>query len=134
MEVVVKKTFPCGHIGKGQYCHRCHERDVLYEREREIKRKEKAELAAEINVGVDMSSIPSKVARKAADMIRKIDAGTPYTMFHGKRLTDWDRSVISVPVGWSHRMMLKEEGGKYKVTAVLSHEEYNTRTSKAFRP
>jgi len=24
----MKKTFPCGHKGKGQFCHRCHQKEL----------------------------------------------------------------------------------------------------------
>jgi hypothetical protein len=129
----MKKQFPCGHIGKGQYCHLCKERDDAYEQKRAEKRAEKQAVEQAIDVGVNMEGIPVPVAMKAADIIRKLQAGTPYMMLHGKRLAEWDRNIISVPVGWSHRIICNDVSGKCVPVEVLSHEKYNGRLSLARR-
>ena len=129
----MKKTFPCGHTGLGQYCHRCKARDDAYEKHREVKRAERAMLADATNVGVDMSGLPKHVAMKAADMIRKLKDGASYTDFHGKRLLEWGRNMISIPMGWSYRILCRDSGDGVAPIAVLSHEQYNIEISKAKR-
>jgi hypothetical protein len=129
----MRKRFPCGHVGKGQYCHFCKDRQDAYERERLAKRAEKEAVARAIDVGVDMSGLPVPVAMKAADIIRRVKSGTSYVDLHGKRLTAWDRNMISIPVGWSHRVMCKDVDGKCVPVEVMSHEQYNGRISLARR-
>jgi len=129
----MRKRFPCGHVGKGQYCHFCDDRRKAREKEWLARKAEKDAVAQAIDVGLDMSGIPEQVAMKAAGIVRSIKSGTSYTEFRGKRLVEWDRNMIAVPVGWSHRLLCRDEGGRVVPVEVMSHEEYNGRISCARR-
>jgi hypothetical protein len=121
----MRKTFPCGHVGKGQYCHRCRNKEIAQARKvaARVIRRDRESLAEE-TVGVDLSGVPLKVSEKAAEVIRGIQSGTDYTRYHGKRLYD-NRTVISIPLGWSYRMLCRDTGDSLVALSVMSHEDYN---------
>lgn len=121
----MKKTFPCGHTGKGQYCHRCHEKDVEMAKRVAVRFEKQAKLhTAEEITGVDLSGLPMNVSEKVAEIMKGIQSGTPYMQYKGKRL-DQNRTIVTIPVGWSHRILCEDRGGKLCVLEVLSHEDYN---------
>ncbi len=123
-----RKKFPCGHRGRGQYCHRCHEE----ERKRAEKRAEQAAWENLLEgAPIPLSHLPKNVAKKTYRVIRMIESGSPYMDFVGKRLTTMgQREIISIPIGWSHRLICREEaGGRLAFVEVITHETYNTRLS-----
>lgn len=121
----MRKTFPCGHTGKGQYCHRCRNKEIALARKVAVRAVRKSrEWLAEETVGVDLSGIPLYVAEKAAEVMQGISTGVAYTKYRGKRLYD-NRTVISIPLGWSYRMLCRDTGGALRALCVLSHEDYN---------
>ena len=71
---------------------------------------------------------PSDVLARARRIITRLEAGAPYWKLHGKRL-HWNRSVISIPVGRSWRILAEEVGNRVEATQVLSHSSYNHRLS-----
>jgi len=129
----MRKTFPYGHVGKGQYCHRCHQKELaMAERVAARAVKQDRLKKAEEIVGVEMDALPLHVSEKAAEIMRDIRSGTPYTNYHGKRM-DQDRTVISIPIGWSYRILCRNMNGQLKVAKVLSHEEYNREHQRMVR-
>jgi hypothetical protein len=121
----MRKTFPCGHTGKGQYCHRCHEKELEMAAKVALRFEKQERLRkAECITGVDLSGLPLNVSEKASDIINKIRGGVPYMQFKGKRM-DSDRTLISIPVGYSHRMLCRDTDKGLCVLSVLSHEDYN---------
>lgn len=120
-----KKTFACGHRGRGQYCHRCRQEEQQKEEARHQKRARAHHLAS---APVPLDHLPEKVALKALKIMRMIESGSPYTDFRGKRLRTMGlRHIISIPVGWSYRLICRETEGRLRFVEVISHETYNTR-------
>lgn len=122
----MKKEFPCGHKGKGKYCHRCKQ-----ENERQIKimqqQKEKEDWKKSFdNDVICLRKLSTKtLVLKARKIIDAIEKGSPYRVFKGKRLNH-DRKVISVPVNSDFRLIYHEDNSKKLFLSKLqSHEEYN---------
>lgn len=129
----MKKTFQCGHTGKGSFCHRCAtERrvDLLKQAAtQELKsiQEEKRKAAAE--AGVDLAGMPKQVINKSLEIINGLKQGVPYTQYFGKRLVR--RDMISIPIGRDYRMLCRDEAGGVTPLEVLSHEAYNRRVRAA---
>jgi hypothetical protein len=125
----VKKTFPCGHTGKGKFCHRC----AAEEAKRLSRKAEKVELREKLDAsGVDLAGLPSHVALKAISIITGMRHGRDYNSFGGKRFGP-RRGIISNPVGYSYRMLCQDTGSEIKPVEVLSHAQYNRRFREALR-
>lgn len=128
--MVRRKHFPCGHIGLGRFCHRCarmEKAEPVAPASSARTRSMSASPRARHDDPVDLSTLPSeKIAERARDIIRDILRNSvPYTNFGGKRL-NYDRTLISVPLGRNYRLLFREgvDGGKTAISA-LSHEDYN---------
>lgn len=127
----MKKTFPCGHRGRGQICHRCAEErraKAAAEAARSHARAEKdaweASFAAD---AIDLRALPERaLVTKARQILAALAGGEDYTRFHGKRI-GFDRALISVPLGKRYRLLLRDEGGALRPLECLSHEAYNNR-------
>ncbi len=78
--------------------------------------------------GILTHNAPAGVLAKARCIIARLETGTPYWKLHGKRL-QWNRNVISIPVGRSWRILAEEVGGQVEARQVLSHSSYNHRLS-----
>ena len=124
---MAKKKFPCGHRGKGKFCHRCaqeKEREKQQERVRLEKRRWRESFDAD---PVDLRKLPEVgLVKKPREIIHGMAEGRPYTDFQGKRMNH-DRRIISIPVGRSYRLMYRDTAGGPVVSELLSHEEYNAR-------
>jgi hypothetical protein len=120
----MKKRFPCGHVGKGQYCHLCKDRADARDRDRAEREARRHKFERETDVGLDMDRLPVSVALKASGIIKKLKSGIPYMQMHGHRLVQC-RDIVSIPVGWSHRIVCREVAGDIVPFDVLSHEQYN---------
>lgn len=118
------KNFPCGHKGLGAYCHRCHEAAREQERRRE-KRRQQEQLQA--SDPIDLTQLPPRIARKARALLKALANGESWNCHHGKRL-QWNRAIISVPIGRDYRLLLRQEGNTpLEPLQVISHEDYNTK-------
>jgi hypothetical protein len=137
--IVSKKVFPCGHKGKGQYCHRCEqEQKELIQKQQEqavqqqalLYQKEEAQRWKALfdQDTIDLRALASQklLVEKARDIIAAIEAGQSYTDFKGKRMR-FDRDVISVPLGYDWRLIFYPINGRYVCQELLSHEDYNVR-------
>ncbi|MDI3258368.1 MAG: hypothetical protein QJR02_01405 [Sinobacteraceae bacterium] len=51
---------------------------------------------------------------------------TAYLRFGGKRLTQVDRTLISVPLGNRNRALFREVQGRIRLIKAMTHEEYNS--------
>jgi len=124
---MAKKTFPCGHKGKGQYCHRCAQEA----RQQQTKQQEQAEQQRWQQQfdhdPINLRRLSKRsLVEKARAIIAAIAAGRSYTEFRGKRLNH-DRSVISVPVNRSYRLIYHETDRGLDLQSLMSHEEYNVK-------
>jgi hypothetical protein len=123
----MKKTFECGHIGKGRFCHTCAASTKMRANERserEQKRNAK-QLAAAADV-VDLSIVDhlAGVQREARDLLAKVSSGVhPYSL-RGKSLKSTSGSILSVPVGRSYRLLF--DAPTLTPLRLVSHEAYNS--------
>lgn len=128
-----KRKFPCGHRGKGRFCHRCEAE------KREAERRQKAREADAKDPGddkeawretfesdpIELSHLPNKgLVRRARTILTEIDRGAPWHQFNGKRLQH-DRNVVSIPLGRRYRILFRTDDGPPRPVEVLSHEAYN---------
>ncbi|NES20992.1 MAG: hypothetical protein F6K41_19185 [Symploca sp. SIO3E6] len=116
-----RKTFPCGHKGYGQTCHRCQQQDRVREEKKQQKQEWESTFAED---PIDLSSLPRPVVVKAREIIAGLERQKNYREYNGKRLRH-NRYIISIPVTRNYRMLCKAQGSHYIPQAVLSHEDYN---------
>lgn len=123
-----KKTFPCGHQGYGQTCHRCAQTRAARDKaelERAEKRQKKQEWEASFAEDpIDLRNLPDHVVIKARSIIAGLRTSRNYREFGGKRLRH-NRFIISIPVTRNYRMLCRDYGSFLVPEEVLSHEEYN---------
>jgi len=116
-----KKTFPCGHKGYGQTCHRCEQENKA----REAKKQQKQEWESTFdNDPIDLKDLPTHVVVKARAIIAGLEEQKNYREFGGKRLRH-NRWIVSIPVTRNYRMICHDYGSWLVPYAVLSHEDYN---------
>jgi len=120
-----KKRFPCGHLGRGQYCHRCAEVEREQRAQQEAKAARKAHLAA---APIPVDHLPADIADKAIEIMQALRAGASYLDFKGKRLKNMgQREVISVPLGRRYRLICRDRPDGLAFVEAISHEVYNDR-------
>jgi len=119
----MRKTFPCGHKGKGSYCHRCEKERIKTNKDRAIKA---AWLTTFDSDPIDLRPLRKRSRiEKARHIIASIEAGITHSVFKGKRLI-YDRNVISVPVNIDYRLIYRQQkDGRIVLDKLMSHEEYN---------
>jgi hypothetical protein len=116
-----KKTFPCGHKGYGQICHRCEQQH----RAREEKKQQKLEWQSTFAEDpIDLQDLPAHVVVKARAIIAGLASNKNYREYGGKRLRH-NRWIVSIPVTRNYRMICHDCGSLLVPQAVLSHEDYN---------
>ncbi|WP_221066712.1 DUF7682 family zinc-binding protein [Methylomagnum ishizawai] len=124
---VRKKTFSCGHSGKGRFCHRCASEEqrkhaMLQAKTQRIQRLSQAP--------IPLDDLPPEIAEKTLEMIAALQQGASYMDFMGKRMKNMgQRHVISIPIGRRYRLICKEDNGQLEFIEAISHEEYNNRLS-----
>lgn len=116
-----KKTFPCGHTGKGQYCHKCSEQQRLVQ-ERAAERQAWASQFE--NDAIDLTNLPKHLVEKSRGILKKIEDGEPWQALGGKKLHH-DSGIIRIPVGYNYRLLCRLNNSRLIPYKVLSHEEYN---------
>lgn len=130
---MARRDFPCGHQGKGQYCHRCRQEQASASRREQDDAAQQARRQAErvaweasfASDPIDLRDLQTRErVLKARELLRRLAAGEPYAGLGGKRWES-DRSIISVPVGRGHRLVLRDEGGRLRPLACMTHEAYN---------
>lgn len=127
------KTFPCGHKGRGQYCHRCaaDQRDAARRAEADAeaaaRHKQDREAWEDSHAAdpIDLRPLQTRERiEKARSLLRRLAAGEPYAQLGGKRWES-DRSIVAVPVGRGFRLILRDDGGRLRPLACMTHEAYN---------
>ena len=116
-----KKSFPCGHKGYGQICHRCAQKKADQEHKRQQKNEWESTFAQD---PIDLTTLPKNVVVKARRIIRELQSEKNYREFRGKRLRH-DRFIISIPVTRNYRLLCRDCGSFLTPKAVISHEDYN---------
>ena len=127
-----RKTYPCGHTGKGRFCHTCR---VTKDREEQAAAtssgaepiegdKEAWRQSFEADP-IPLQHLPNKgLVRRARTILTEIGKGAPWHQFNGKRLQH-DRNVVSIPLGRRYRIIFRTDDGAPQPVEVLSHENYN---------
>ncbi|MBL9105498.1 MAG: hypothetical protein JNL82_31470 [Myxococcales bacterium] len=132
---MARRSFPCGHSGKGQYCHRCKQEEQAATQKAQARVAEVEERRADKQAweatfaddAIDLHVLQTRErVTKARDLLHRLAGGEPYTSLGGKRWES-DRSVISIPIGWGYRLVLRDDGGgKLRPLACMTHEAYNS--------
>ena len=123
-----RKTFPCGHRGYGQSCHRCNQ--VVHQQQQQVhhlaqQQAQKEQWLTSFNHDpIDLKGLPKPVVHKSRQIIADLINGKHYTHLLGTRM-QFDRTVIRIPVGHHYRMLCRDAQGKIMPLMVLSHEQYN---------
>ncbi len=124
----MKRTFECGHTGRGQYCHRCVQEQQQRENEQQQEeRREEAKRQWAESFGrdaIDLRGFPKGIVRKARHVLQRIQAGDSIAELGGKRM-HYDRHVLSIPVGSGYRMICEDQDNRIIPKQLLTHEDYN---------
>lgn len=125
-----KKRFPCGHLGRGQYCHRCMKeikKEVRREeREAEQQREREAWRLSFDDDPIDLRRLPRHIVEKTRALLERLDAGATVRDLEAKRL-QFDRQLVSIVVTREYRLVCLDDGAHLHPLEALSHEDYNTR-------
>jgi hypothetical protein len=118
----MNKTFPCGHQGKGQYCHRCKQK----EDQKQAAAQERAAWNEKLSAApIRLDHLPRDVVERVLEVLQGLQQGK---WAGGKRLTKMgQRVIISIPIGWKYRLICKEKEGRLECLEVITHETYNQR-------
>ncbi len=121
------KTFPCGHKGKGQYCHRCAQEKLNTEKQHAAKQEKLNWENSFLQDPIDLRSLPTrKLVEKARTIIQAVANGEAYQHFGGKRL-NYDRNMISIPINHDYRLLYYHAENGIELQRLMNHEEYNVR-------
>jgi hypothetical protein len=122
----MKRTFNCGHTGKGKYCHACAavEKEKQKKRvAREAKRAARRESSAQDPVDLSVVSHLTAVQREARKLLARVSSGVHPFALDGKPLKSSAGKLLSVPVGRSYRLLF--DAPTLKPLRIVSHEHYN---------
>ena len=116
-----KKTFPCGHVGFGQFCHKCCEKQKLMEKRKSERDGWLSNFESDV---IDLRHLPRPVVLKTRELLTRLESGELWGALGGKKLRH-DRSIISIPINRDYRLLCRFEGGKVVPFRAESHEDYN---------
>jgi hypothetical protein len=124
-----KKTFSCGHVGKGQHCHRCEQEDEkrkeAQQRRMVQQQQQQAWRQTFDNDPINLRHLPQRVlVERARAIIAAVKSGVGYHEFDGKKLRQND-AIISIPLNYSYRLIFRRVGKRLEPLECLSHEAYN---------
>jgi hypothetical protein len=124
----MRKTFPCGHKGKGAHCHRCSQLEgvaqakqaaLVVKQERAQARKEA--FSADL---VDLKGLPQVVIDKARAVIADLGAGANWVEMGGVKFNA-RKEIIRFKLPMHYRMVCKMTSNGLVPLAVMTHEAYN---------
>lgn len=124
----MRQSFPCGHRGYGQYCHRCRQ-DQGAVQAREATRDGRQVLADLL--GVAVGQFPERIVRRAAVIVRQVlVGGLPALRALGaKKILSAD-GILSIPIGRRYRLLFAVEQDRARYLALLSHSDYDARIER----
>lgn len=128
-----KKSFECGHGGKGRFCHRCAQEERAAAARLAAAADEQRRME-ERTAGWDMRfdeqrgechKFPEAVVERAFKIADSLRGGTHYSRLRGHKLTP-DPSRVRFDLPMSYRMVADLAGdGMAGTLKVMSHAEYN---------
>ena len=122
----MKRTFECGHSGKGKYCHACAAAEKQNAQRRlDLEEKRAAKRVATTDDPVDLSMVRhlSAVQREARELLGKVSSGVHPFSLDGKFIKSSAGRLVSVPVGRSYRLLF--DAPSLAPLRLVSHEDYN---------
>ncbi|HQC72553.1 MAG TPA: hypothetical protein PLE42_07520 [Candidatus Competibacteraceae bacterium] len=124
---MARKAFPCGHKGRGQYCHRCVQEQRKQQEQEQVLQERQAWNELFKQDPIDLKILPARsLVEKARAIIEQIAQGAMYTAFKGKRMNH-DRTVISIPLSRDYRLIYHETSTGYVPVSLMTHEAYNVK-------
>ncbi len=123
----MKKTFACGHTGKGQFCHACATLAKETERKNQARHQKRVAKQTAIDsdpIDLSIASHLSAIQNEARKIIVQVTCGTHPLALKGKRLQATAGRVLSVPVGRSYRLLFDAQ--TLKPLEFMTHERYNS--------
>jgi len=131
-----RKTFACGHRGRGQFCHRC-----AAEQQARVTRAE-TRLAWQQQLGaapIALGHLPLMVAEAALACLADLDSGEPARVLErkrrGKRLVSLGQhEVWTFALPQFYRLICREDAAGLQPIEAISHERYNNRLSQGGWP
>lgn len=121
----MRKRFPCGHRGHGQYCHTCAQA-TADAHTRTAARERKLALASVL--GVQATDFPAQILRRAAAIHQEVAAqGLLALRRRGAKKILSLENVLSVPVGHHHRLLFVVDHNIPRYLELLTHEQYDRR-------
>lgn len=126
-----RKLFPCGHVGAGTYCHRCAqdaERRQAEQAQRAGERQQEQAWQQTFNDDpIDLRVLPNRsLVERARYILAAIRNGEGYQRFRGKCMTS-NKEIVSVPLGYSYRLLFRRTPQGFQPLQCDSHETYNKR-------
>ncbi len=120
-----KKTFPCGHKGKGKYCHRCEQENKRSEIEKSSKEADDQWKKLFETDPINLRPLLRRnLIEKARKIISGIEKGIHYSKYKGK-IMRYNRNVISIPINHDFRLILHRTKNGIIVKDLMDHESYN---------
>ncbi|SAL50799.1 hypothetical protein AWB70_04110 [Caballeronia cordobensis] len=122
----MKRTFECGHSGKGKYCHACAAAEKhKAQRRLDLEETRTAKRVATTDDPIDLSMVRhlSAVQREARDLLAKVSSGVHPFSLDGKFIKSSAGKLVSVPVGRSYRLLF--DAPSLAPLRLVSHEDYN---------
>ena len=136
----MRKTFPCGHKGKGLYCHRCKAESEAKKKAKAEAPKNKAHLErkhmlaqAASEFGADLNKLPhTRLIQKAIQIMGRVHTGEHFCVIGGKVLKysrKMSRRLVVFSLDMDYRLIYEEDTRTHslRLIGVVSHEEYNAR-------
>jgi hypothetical protein len=122
----MRRTFECGHSGKGKYCHACAAaKKQKAQRRLDLEEKRAAKRVATTDDPIDLSMVRhlSAVQREARELLAKVSSGVHPFSLDGKFIKSSAGKLVSVPVGRSYRLLF--DAPSLAPLRLVSHEDYN---------
>lgn len=126
-----KKPFPCGHTGKGMYCHRCAQesrnRQTTRAQQDQARRQQQAWQQTFADDQIDLHILPQRqLVMQARTILAEIRASANYHQFKEKPLR-YNRQIISIPLSYDYRLLFRKTKDGLIPLRCDSHETYNKR-------
>jgi hypothetical protein len=124
----MKKKFPCGHAGKGSYCHQCAQDKQRKEAEQQVHEAKQARTAARgeefARDLVDLQGMPQVVIDKARLIIADLQAGANWIELGGVKFNA-RQEIVRFKLPRQYRLVCEFTPDGIMPRAVMTHEAYN---------
>ena len=122
---MMRKLFPCGHRGRGRYCHRCRQEQATTQA-RAAARDVRQDLANRL--GVVVGEFPERILRQAAIITQQaLAGGLPALRAIGAKKILSAEGILSVPIGRRYRLLFAVADDVPRYLELLTHKQYDQR-------